>query len=295
MITLRNLKVFSLSLDWYDLTWEIEPTTEDVWSYRFVVERSESPEGPWDTVSGEFTDTYRFRDAMVNLRHRYRKYYYRIRTYHVSAPNSPTYSEVAYQSAKPDLIAMEVRRLEAVLFREHIGRRCWVFPRRTFGQRCPECYDEVTAQQLKDGCRTCYDTTFVRGFLDPIESVIQFDPNPRHIENLQILETHQENVTARCLYYPELKPRDVIVEAENMRWRVVRVSLTQRLRATLHQELVLHGIPHTDIEWQLPINLADLSSFEASPLREFTNPTNLEAAKDYFYGADTAVYGHRRN
>ena len=293
MLKIKNLKVYSLELEYLDLTWELESTTEDVWDYRFTVERSESPLGPWDVISEAFTDIYTFRDVALNQQHRYRTFYYRLKIENAST-SVVSYSDTAHLSAAPDLVALEVRRLEHVVFREHIARRCWVFPRRTFGQRCPSCYDPVTGHQINDNCITCFDTTFVRGFLDPIEIWVQFDPTPKHHENMQLAKTQQENATGRTLDFPALKPGDIIVEVENRRWRIERVTRTERLRAPLHQELVLHAIEIGDIEYKLPIRLEDLAGFQPSPSRNFTNPQDLEGAKDADYeSSSVAIYGYK--
>lgn len=275
MLQVRNMKAFSLSKDHLDLTWEIATTNLDPYDFTFVVERSESQYGPFDQICEPFSDKYRFRDVIVNLLSRWRQHWYRIQVTRKS-DSKTIESEAVQLGAKPDLIAQEVRRTELILFREHIGRRCWVFPARTFGQRCPACYDSVTRQRLHSQCGTCFDTTFVAGYLDPVEAYVQFDPSPKHKEVTQLVETEQQNTTARLPYFPSVKPRDIIVESENRRWRIERVSTTRRLRAVLHQELVLHEIPGSDIEYTIPINVDDLANFEASPEREFTNPHDLE-------------------
>lgn len=295
MLEVTNLQVTSLSLDYLDVSWEILPTYEDVWDYRFTVERSQSPQGPFDQVTEEFTDRYFYRDIGVPRWDLYAELFYRIKVRRLS-DDETVYSDALARQAQPDLIAMEVRRLEHILFREHIGRRCFLYPRRTFGQRCPSCYDRVTGQQVKSNCPTCYDTTYVRGFLDPVEFRIQIDPTPKHIELMEIQKTQQENATARCVADFPIKPMDMIVEFENRRWRVQRASMTQRLRAPLHYELVLHHIPRRDIEWKLPIDLDDLKTYQPSPEREFTNPHNLEGHTEVTEGylADGAINGYTR-
>jgi len=291
MLTIINFKVRSLDVDYLDLSWDVE--TDNIWDYRFVVERSESPMGPWDVVSGEFTDTFYFRDITVNRLSRQRVYHYRLRIIH-QPTSEVTYSDVGYVAARANLEALEVRRLEYVLFREEIGRRCWVFPRRTFGQRCPNCWDPTLGSAVKSGCETCFDTTYVRGFLDPIEAYIQFDPTADHNESNTLQETQQKNSSARALDFPPLKPKDIIVEVENVRWRVERVTTTQRNRATLHQELVVHAVPLGDIEYKLPVRISDLMAIEPSPERNFTRPQNLSAAKEAeFLAAANSVYGYR--
>lgn len=279
MLKIRNLKAFSLSKDYIDLAWETASPDQDPHDFTFMVERSEAQYGGFDPISESFSDRYRFRDAVVNLLHRWRQYWYRIRVTRKS-DSEVAYSDTVQLGAKPDLVAQEVRRVELILFREHIGRKCWVFPARTFGQRCPSCYDPTTRQRLHSQCQTCYDTSFVSGYLNPVEAYVQFDPSPKHIEVTQLVETQQQNTSARMPYFPSVKPRDIIVESENRRWRVERVSTTRRLRVVLHQELVLHEIPGSDIEYLIPVNIDDLETFEASPEREFTNPHDLEGHDD---------------
>lgn len=282
MIKVVNMRVRSLDMDYLDLFWQIENTTLSPNDFTFIVERSESSQGPWDQITEAFEDKYRFRDVAVNLMNRWRQTWYRIRVTRKS-DSEVEYSDPARVQAKPDLIAMEVRRQERMLLKEYIGRRCYVFPIRTFGQRC-SCYDVVTGQALRSHCITCYDTTFVRGYLDPIEIWVQIDPSSQSIQPLQVMETQQQNTTARMGDFPPVKPRDIIIEAgENRRWRVERVTETQRLRAVLHQELQLHEIPLSDIEYKLPVNLADLDTIKFSPGRNFTNPQQLEATDDTEY------------
>lgn len=279
MLKVTNIKVKSLELDHLNVSWEIDDTNEDPLDYTFTIERSESPMGPFDQVTEPFSDRYFFRDSIVNLYSRWRQLWYRVKVTQKSSSEFE-YSEPATQGARPPLDALEVRRLELIAFREHIGRLVWVFPVRTFGQRCPDCYDKRSGNRRRSNCPTCFSTTYVRGYLDPIATYIQIDPSPKHQELLQIAKTEQSNTTARTPYFPPLKPKDIIVEAENRRWRIERVSSTQRLRATLHHELVLHEIPRADIEYTIPINIEDLMSHEPSPQREFTNPHNLESLSD---------------
>jgi hypothetical protein len=278
MISISKVWVRSLDVDYLDVYWEIEDTGEDAWDYTFTVERSESPMGPFDQVSEAFSDKYAYRDVIVNLFNKWRKFYYRIKI--IKKDDSTTeYSEVATQEAKPDLNAQEIRRLEMLAFREHIGRKVWLFPRRTFGQRCPDCYDSRGAARRKGACPTCFATTYVRGYLDPIVTYLQIDPSPKHNELIQVGVTQQQNTTGRLPYFPPIRPKDILVEVENRRWRVERVSMTERLRAVVHHEVVLHEIPTGDVEYTIPVNLDDLRLYEPSPQREFTNPHTLESVE----------------
>lgn len=278
-LEVRELRVRSLDVDFNELTWKLADTSEDLLDYTFQVQRSESPSGPFDNLSITFQDKYNFVDNTLVTGHRWRKYFYQLAVVHVPSGASGTFGPVS-KDPDPDLIALELRRHMQLLFREFAGRRCWVLPVRTFGQRC-SCYNQTLKNRTRSGCQLCYDTGFVRGYLSPIESWMQFDPSPKSEQNTNVGAQQQSNTTARLVYYPPLKPRDVIVEPENRRWRVVQVNQTEQGRAAVHQEVQLHEIPPKDIEFSLTINLQNaLSNLWLNPSRNYTNPQTLEAFMD---------------
>lgn len=298
-LSVINPLVRSFSLDFLEVTWEIENTTLDPHDFQTYVQRSESPMGPWDTVAGPFEDHYRFVDNRVNLLHRWRQLYYRIK-YVEKADTSNVYESPAFTfHADAPLDAQEMQRLERLVWEEYAGRRCFIYPARTFGQRCPVCWSGPekgkghTSQRTRSHCNTCYDTGFVRGYFDPIEIFMQFDPSAKSVQNYPILERQQSDTSARLPNFPLVKPKDIIIEAENRRWRVVKVSQTERLRSVVHQELVLHEIIKGDIEFQLPVRIDDLRDFEPSPGRNFTNPQNLDGFEGEAIKNAFAVYGYR--
>lgn len=299
-LVFKNLKVRTFSLDFLDVMWEIEDTTLDPCDFQLYVLRSESPMGPWDTVAGPFEDRYRFVDNKVNLLHRWRQLWYKVRSVQKADTTNEVESDPFTFQAEPDLIAAEIQRLERLVWEEFAGRRCLVFPVRTFGQRCGNCFDGpdkgkgFTSQRRRSHCATCFDTGFVRGYLDPIEIFMQIDPSTQSTQNLPLTERQQNDTSARLPNFPQMKPKDMIVEAENHRWRVVRVTPTERLRSVVHQELVIHEVALGDIEFQLPINRENLRDFEPSPGRNFTNPQNLESFESEAIKHAFAVYGYRR-
>jgi hypothetical protein len=296
-LTFMNTKVRSFSLDFLEVLWEIKETELDPMDFLFYVLRSESPMGPFDVIAGPFDDHYRFVDNKVNLLHRWRQVYYKIRSVQKVDSSNAAESDAFTFANDPDLIAEEVQRLERLLWNEYAGTKCFVFPIRTFGKRCQNCYDGpekgkgFTGQRRRSHCVTCYDTSFVRGYYSPIEIFIQIDPSAISVQNLPITERGQKDTTARMPNFPIMKPRDIIVEMTNKRWRVVKVTPTERLRAIVHQELVLHEIIKGDVEYELPIRVENLREFEPSPIRNFLNPQDLQSFETQAIHDIFAVYG----
>lgn len=276
-LVLKNLRVRSLDIDENVLSWEIENTLLDVLDYYFVVERSESMGGPYDEITAPFVDRYLFVDRRVPQAHRYRSLYYRIRTVHKQTGDTWT-SEPFQKEPEADLMAAEIRRHIMLLHQEFVGRVCWVLPVRTFGQRCPSCWDNRLQKRIRSGCHVCWETGFIRGYLSPIESFIAIDPSANSEQNNAVGPQQQNTSTGRLGYLPELKPRDLIVEPENKRWRVTQVNGIELVRARVRQEIQIHEIPQTDVEFGIPVHIPeDFQTMAFSPVRNMTNPHNLES------------------
>lgn len=279
MLEVVDIRVRSLDLDFHEISWKTGPFVEDVYDYTFEVLRAESSEGPFTTLTVPFQDRYVFVDNSIQVAHKWRKWFYKIRVTYKPDGTQKEYGPTD-PSPRPDLIVAEIRRHMQLLFTEFAGRRVWVFPLRTFGQRC-ECWDHVLSKRTRSGCRLCYDTGFVRGYMAPIEAYMQIDPSPKTHQVTNIGEQQQSDTTARMPHYPALKPGDVIVEAENRRWRIVQAGQTEKGRAASHQEIVMHEIPKKDVEYSVPLDMEEaLRDLSISPARNFTNPHNFENYED---------------
>ena len=140
MIHITTLKVRSYDLDHLDLFWEIPVSDEIIEDYNFFILRSiDGAGGPYRQISGPFFNTFLFRDPDVHLLHKWREYFYRIKVVNRSTGDEEQ-STPARLEAEPDLIAMEIRRRETLLFQEFAGRKALLYPQLTFGQRCRHCW-----------------------------------------------------------------------------------------------------------------------------------------------------------
>lgn len=289
MLTVTKFYARSFDLDHTDVFWEIKNFDGNIRQFEITVLRSESSGGPWDQLSPVLEDQYWFRDTLPPRMHKWRTLYYLLRVRDKVSDEVAEFGPTS-QTAEPDLITLEVNRQEDILFREFVGRTCWLFPVRTFGAYCV-CYDRVSSNRTKSNCLNCYDTGFLGGFLSPILCYVQFDPSGQQSVPTPFRERQDNKSTARLISFPQVKPKDILVEVENVRWRVESMTPTQRLRSVVHQELVLKEVEKGDIEYKLPINIDDLRSLIPASERNFTNPQH----SDGFADLDNllAVYGYQ--
>lgn len=279
-LALEKLRVRSLDVDRIEVTWELGQTYEDPRDYSIQISRSESPAGPFDPITAAFEDRYIFVDARIPQGDKFRQLWYRLRVTHKASSTYVDYGPATLE-AEPDLVASYIRRSEMTLFTQAIGRLCWLFKRRTFGPRCPSCYDRTTGKKLRANCPSCFGTSFLRGFHDPMEVWIQIDPPAKAQQNQPQQAAQHVSTRARMSFYPNVVPGDVVVEAENKRWVTLTVEQSERLRAPIQQTLTMKQIEPTDIEYALPINLdRALRDIQPSPPRMFSNPMTLQAEID---------------
>lgn len=278
MLTVTRLYARSFDLDHMDVFWELGDFVGNILQYDFSIYRSESPTGPWDKLAGPFQDQYYFRDSSPVLLHNWRTLYYLLK---IADKVTGEVKEFGPTTSLPesDLIALEINRQEDVLLREFTGRRVWLYPVRTFGARCV-CFDRVSGRRTKSNCLNCYDSGYLGGYLSPIECFVQMDTSADSGSITPFGEQQSGQTTARLISFPPVSPKDILIESENYRWRVVSVAYTQRLRAIVHQELTLKEIPRGDIEYKLPIKIADLTKLEPAAERNFTNPQHVDGDSD---------------
>lgn len=279
-LIIRRLVVRSLDVESKELTWELGEGTADGLDYTIEILRSESPSGPYDVVSPPFEDRYIFVDRRIPIGAKYVLLHYKLR---VTNKVTGEVEEVgpATQTASADLMADNMRRLEMIYFTQVVGRACWLFKKRTFGPRCRNCWDSTLQKRTVDRCLDCFGTGVLRGYHNPIEVWVQIDPSTKMQQNNAQQIAEFVSTAARLSFYPNVNPGDVLVEAENRRWRVQSVTLSERLRAPIKQELVMRQIEEKDLEFRLPIKIEKaLRDIQPSPVRMFENATDVNASID---------------
>lgn len=291
MLHIINERVISFSIDYLDVYWEIKPTTEDIQDYSFYVERSEAEAGPWDPLTGPLVDTFYYRDSNIPAITTTRTLFYRIKIVN-RLTGDTTYSAIVDRVGKPDVYASEIIKLENVMFTELVGVRAWIFPVKTFGQRCPECWDDVLQKRSSDSCRTCWRTGFSGGYHNPIQVWCQVESPPEETEYVSPMKEDHRQVNylnVRLGPSPDVKPLDLIVDHLNRRMRVFSVGGTTRFGVTVRQELKCVQIQKGSIEDAIPLQIPQ--NLLLVPKRNFNQSTEETNAD---YNDILGIYGYKR-
>lgn len=284
MITLSNVRLRAFNRGYLDLFWDYSATFESIGDYDIYVQRSEAEFGPYVDISPALVDKTHFRDITAKgYTSFFSRNYYRLRVVKRATSDTAYYPEMggARLEARPDLAALEMARHTNLRLRESEGREVWIYQRKRAGQRCTTCFDRATQRSTRADCPVCFGTTWVGGYHSPIRTYAQVLAPQEMLQHTSNGPVETKNSLGKFGNYPELFEGDVVVEAENIRWKVGSpITKIQKSRALIRQQAPLAAIPVTDIEYALPLNLslAEAAVLEASPERNYTNPKNLETA-----------------
>jgi hypothetical protein len=262
VIEVVNFQVRSFDLDHLDLFWQVADTGESPVDNVYRIMKSvDGPVGPYVQIAELIHNVSVFRDPDVHMLHNWRKYFYKIQVYNRSTGATKEFGP-EWHRVQPDRHALEIQRREALAFNQFIGTKALIFPAFTTGHRCVQCW-EVTergntiGRSRQQNCGSCFDTTFVGGFATPIMSFIQIDPSTETIQRTDTKELTIVRSTGRLCCFPPVKARDMIVDAENVRWDVESVTPTTKHKAVIRQELTLHRIPRAHIKYKVPAQLEE--------------------------------------
>jgi len=284
MLNPSNLRIRAFDRGYLDIFWDLGSTFDDLNNYDIYVQKAEAEFGPYVDVSPALRAVEHFRDASVHgYTSFYQRIYYRLRIVKKSTSEEKIVPDLggARLEARPDLAALEIARHTNLRLKESEGRVIWIFQRKRSGQRCTTCFDRNTMRSRRADCPVCYGTTFIGGYHTPIKTYAQVLTPQEMTYHTQNGPVESLNSMIKIGNYPELSEGDVIIEAENVRWKVgTSINRIEKSRSLVRQQAPIHAIPVSDIEFSLPVKLSLLEAgeFEASPQRNYTNPSNLETS-----------------
>jgi hypothetical protein len=249
MASFKEFRVLYQQPNCLTLKWDIQniPTG---YAEHVTVQRSESPEGPWETLARGLTNVEYYNDRQAPLGHTQITIYYRLYVV-LSKENNEDIelvSAVEWLRQKPAALQEEINYRESLLLRNFGGEPAFLLIRKTWGPTCSVCYDEIMGKTMTDNCHICYNTRRVGGYFDPIEIWISRNVSGRMLQDLGIIKIDPVQVPLWTLRYPTIKPGDVIADAQNFRYTVESIPLhNQMLDIDQKQVLICTRIPANDI------------------------------------------------
>lgn len=171
--------------------------------------------------------------------------------------SAPTSWETT-QTPWVQLRSQEIQRREYILLSKFTGNKAYLFRRKTYGERCPECWNTKVNKVMKDDCKTCYGTSFKGGYFDCYTTYVQYDPSP-DVSMKTYFGKFEPNQTAGwTISVPEFFPDDIVIR--HGKWDVHKVDQTSRTELqgnTVRQLMQLTELDKGTIEYDLTKRIPD--------------------------------------
>jgi len=248
MIRFDALNVYQVSPAARIVHWLLAPTNEDLTDLTVKIFRSYSPDQDFEEVASVDYPTTYFRDAEVNVTSFWREVYYR-----VTAVIQGQAYDSSVQGLNPAFaaIAKEMIRRTDILLR-FAGVPAMVYLRR-HGERCPVCWDSVLQKVTSSKCLTCFSTSYMGGYYDPILTLINIVPE-RKIDQPDVVLRQPTQTSFKMGTYPIIRPADLVYEVnQGARYRIDDIMPAEIERVTTAQDFTATRLVASDISHMIPI------------------------------------------
>ena len=161
------------------------------------------------------------------------------------------------RDARLRLIKRTMLRNMYLMLKHLNGIEYALLKRRHFGTRCEECYDPNTNESIKSGCTSCFGTTWVGGYFDPIyilarrlASQVNTNVSPQGKDDIN-------KVRIQTLDFPHIEEGDILVErVHNQRFLVQQRYFPHVKTISTHQTLAVSELPRSAPEYKISVDLS---------------------------------------
>jgi hypothetical protein len=183
-------------------------------------------------------------------------------------PNIRATSRAVYVGMEFDGIHAVIKEAENLLYDMLDGEPAYVIKKKSTGIRCTNCWSPDRQQRTLSHCPVCKGSGFIDGYYKPISIQIAFDSTPRKSDSQKNFEDVYTTMRARTSNYPIIRPKDIIVNADQFKRYVVTYVETTKLprhaqptgehrlsgqNYVISQLLSLQELNPDDNEYQIPI------------------------------------------
>jgi hypothetical protein len=131
------------------------------------------------------------------------------------------FSDTVFIGMYSDGVHETMRYAEDLLYGYYHGEPCLIVKKKSFGARCPTCWDPIRQQRVRTHCDTCKGSGYVVGYYQAIREQVSFDSDPKKSDSQKEFENVFDTIRARLSNYPLVRPKDLIVNLDNNKRFVV--------------------------------------------------------------------------
>lgn len=274
-------KLFRIAPDTSEVRWALQPHSwpEFAEDLKFVIFRSQSPQGPWQDIATLNYGTFVFYDNDVMAAGTTRAYYYIVRI--------ASKSGKGFRDSKPtriehdaDHIAIELVRKKNVFLRVKGGVEMVVYLRKRNGPKCSRCYSRERNEALDEDCPDCYGTGYSGGYWNPVTVLGLYNP-PQHILVEAGVTMEAGQTYFELANWPSVSLGDIIIDRRmNVRYSVDSMKPTSHRGHPISQIVQVTQFDESAVVYTLPLPDYPWSAAQKGRSYDFINrasPNNMDS------------------
>lgn len=257
MLELRDIQATTkFGLDRVVITYEFEDTNENMSNYTLNLYKSYSGIDDSYFLQQSDIDFFRTEDWDVDLLDENIKYFYKIEFVNIETGETELSKKFAMLKVKePDRWGHAIAAMEKV-YLENVIRNpnMYLLKKIRSGGRC-FCFDDI--RMVSDPkCKLCYGTSYVGGYEKATPIKVNFANAEQYTQSFDLSNMQGEERSGLQLWtsnYPIIQAEDVLVDDDNIRWRITSVTPTTKGKFILRQILTIEMIQKTDIVYKVSV------------------------------------------
>lgn len=258
---LRNIDYKSISFYW---TIDAE-YKEHTSIFGYIVQISESPNGPWDSLYSDPIYAFGYVDRNIQRGMVDQRLYFRVIAV---APNGLQHesNSVCLGTNESNYLSDYIAEMHRIGLSRLNGYEALHYARRKFGPRCPECYDPIQRKSIKAKCPVCFGTTYKDGYFAPVKIYVGADPQAKVIQKTEYGVQEQTTFNGYTSNDAVIESDDVIIFLEQPGERYI---VDQVVPSGLHWSITKQILAMTRAKNDNPIQMLPLD-LDAYDLNQYS-------------------------
>lgn len=220
----------------------------------FNVFRSPTEYGPWTILNDVPLSGNLFKDTSTEEYSKFNNDFYMVDALLSNGKVLRSFP-ITWQNTRnsfAEIRAREIRRRELLLLTKFTGVKSIIYRRRTFGERCHNCWDARIEKVVKDKCEVCFGTSFEGGYFPGFETLIQYDPTPNNAQLAYQGRVEPNQIPAWTINYPELNVFDLVLRVPDTKlYRIEDMHTTELQTVVVRQIVNLNELDKESVEFEL--------------------------------------------
>lgn len=219
----------------------------------YNVFRSQSINGIYVRVNKYLINTNRFEDKELSI-HPNTRYWYKVSTICEFFDGSFVESKLSQP------VTYEVKN-ENKWFNKMNERNMWIlkndavlmdlYIRKTEGEHCPKCWNDIRGQSANNNCKVCFGTGFIGGYEPVFQLYVRQKPVNTQVDVSTQGYAYNNAPGAWTISSVQIRNRDLLINPQGRIFAVTSSHINHAAGYYFHQELQMKEIDPTDNRYNI--------------------------------------------